>query len=69
MLAAATLPRTVQALLAEVPPGEHELQVSFSDSAGQPMPALDQTWVVDVPEEGVAVYYFHSLPILETVGS
>lgn len=64
----ATLPRTVHALLAEVPPGEHELQVSFSDSAGRRMPELDQTWVVDVPEEGVAVYYFHSLPILETVG-
>ncbi|MCA8942858.1 MAG: tetratricopeptide repeat protein [Planctomycetes bacterium] len=58
----ATLPSSVHGLLADVPPGEHELQVRFFDAFGRELPGLDQVWTVDVPEQGTGVYYFHSLP-------
>lgn len=57
-----TLPDSVHALVADVPPGEHELTVVFRGRNGDELPGLSQTWSVEVPIEGEGVYFFRSLP-------
>ncbi len=61
----ATLPKTVHALQADVDSGEHDLRIRFRDACGRVMPHLEQTWRIEVPDDGEGVYYFRSLPVLE----
>lgn len=62
-----TLPSTVQVLVADVPPGEHELQIEFLDGSGRLRPELTQSWKVQVPEQGESYYLFRSLPGLDHI--
>ncbi len=62
-----TLPQTVHALTAEVAPGRHEVRIVFS-GPGNPA-GLEQTWLVDVPEQGDAVVLFRSLPGVVDAGT
>jgi len=57
-----TLPSTVQALVADVPPGEHDLVVDFLDGNGRPIRGLQHTMRVTVPESGEAWFLVPSLP-------
>ena len=61
----ATLPRHVHVLTAEVEPGEWPLEIVFYDAYGRELPALAQSWTVDVPESGEGIYHFRSLPGLD----
>jgi tetratricopeptide (TPR) repeat protein len=62
-----TLPNSVHVLVADVPPGEHELELVFRGRLGNELPALSQTWTVEVPANGEGVYFFRSLPGLDRV--
>ncbi|MEO6596262.1 MAG: hypothetical protein ABIP94_16055, partial [Planctomycetota bacterium] len=57
-----TLPSSVQALTAQVPSGQHSVQVEFLDARGRPLPTMTQQVVVTVPEKGEAWVLFRSLP-------
>ncbi len=57
-----TLPSTVQVLVAEVPPGEHDLVVDFLDGSGRPLPQLQHTVRINVPSTGEAWFLIPSLP-------
>lgn len=57
-----TLPSTVQVLVADVPPGEHDLVVNFLDRRGRPIRKLQHTMRVTVPETGEAWFLVPSLP-------
>lgn len=59
------LPDSVQVLSADVQPGKHQLRVAFRDGGGWEVPELAQTWTIEVPESGEAVYYFRSIPGLD----
>jgi hypothetical protein len=62
-----TLPSTVQVLVADVSPGEHDLQIEFLDGRGIVRPELSQHWKVRVPEQGEGYYLFRSLPGLDHI--
>jgi len=62
-----TLPSTVQVLVADVSPGEHDLQIEFLDGRGVVRPELTQVWKVRVPEQGESYYLFRSLPGLDHI--
>jgi len=62
-----TLPDSVHALVADVPTGEQELTIVFRGRYGNEIPALSQTWTVEVPTNGEGVYFFRSLPGLDRV--
>lgn len=64
-----TLPSSVQVLTADVPPGEHQLDVEFLDAAGRPLPSLSQRSTVQVPATGEAWYTFRSLPLQRAMPS
>ncbi len=57
-----TLPSTVQVLVADVPPGEHDLQVEFVDGRGNALPRLQHNLRVSVPASGEAWLLVPSLP-------
>jgi hypothetical protein len=57
-----TLPSTVQVLVADAPPGPHELVVDFLDERGAPIPALRHVRAFDVPAAGEAWLLVPSLP-------
>ncbi|MGC6486061.1 MAG: hypothetical protein ACON4Z_00310 [Planctomycetota bacterium] len=58
-----TLPSTVQVLVADAPPGEHELVVDFVDAGGRALPRLRRRLSVTVPEDGEAWLLLPSLPV------
>lgn len=60
-----TLPKWVHVFRADVDPGVHDLELVFRSSSGGELPELTQTWTIEVPEEGEAVYLFRSLPGLD----
>jgi hypothetical protein len=62
-----TLPSTVQALTAEVEPGEYALRVEFLDDSGNVIDGLVQNWQVIVPEGRETYHLFRSLPGLDRI--
>lgn len=60
-----TLPSTVQALTATIPPGTHVLEVDFLDAGGRPIVGLQQRTEIVVPEQGESWHLFRSLPRIE----
>ncbi len=60
-----TLPSTVQAFTASVPPGAHTLELRFADAVGTPLPDLHQTWSIEVSNGTESYYLFRSLPGLD----
>ena len=58
-----TLPSSVQAITADVPPGRHRIEVEFLDASGRSLPDLRQVREVDVPATGECWQLFRSLPI------
>ncbi len=60
-----TLPSSVQALTAQIPPGTHDLEVRFLDRANRYLPEHTQSYQVDVPESGEAYWFFRSVPGLD----
>lgn len=63
-----TLPSSVQALVAEVSPGQHELVVDFLDGRGAPLPRLRRRLQIDVPEVGETWLLVPSLPAMASPG-
>lgn len=63
-----TLPSTVQALTADVPPGRHELVVDFLDGAGNLLPSLRQVRSIEVPATGETWELLRSLPPMPPAG-
>ena len=63
-----TLPSTVQVLVAEVPPGAHDVVVDFVDGGGAPIPGLRKTWNVTVPDAGEVWLLAPSLPTTASSG-
>lgn len=61
-----TLPSTVQVLVADLPPGSHDLQVDFVDGGGAPIPRLRRELRVSVPESGEAWLLLPSLPVVSS---
>ena len=57
-----TLPSTVQALTADVPPGEHDLVVEFLDNKGRSVARLRHQLRVEVPKSGEVWLLVPSLP-------
>ena len=57
-----TLPSTVQALTADVPPGEHDLVVDFLDNKGRSVTRLRHQLRVEVPKSGEVWLLIPSLP-------
>jgi hypothetical protein len=57
-----TLPSTVQVLVADLPPGRHEIEVDFLDVRGRPLPNLRRRVLVDVPATGESWLFVPSLP-------
>jgi tetratricopeptide (TPR) repeat protein len=57
-----TLPSTVQVLVADLPPGHHEIEVDFLDVRGRPLPNLRRRVLVDVPATGESWLFVPSLP-------
>lgn len=60
-----TLPSTVQAIAADVPPGTHVVDVDFLDANGRPIPQLRQRTQVEVPAKGECWQLFRSLPRIQ----
>lgn len=58
-----TLPSSVQAVTADVPPGSHRVEVDFLDASGRSIPSMRQTRDVVVPATGECWQLFRSLPI------
>ncbi|MBX3463404.1 MAG: hypothetical protein KF830_09545 [Planctomycetes bacterium] len=57
-----TLPSTVHVLTAEVPPGEHLLEIDFLDARGRSLPQFRQRATIQVPPHGEAWHLARSLP-------
>jgi hypothetical protein len=57
-----TLPSSVHALTATVPPGAHVLEVDFLDANGRAIPQLRQRTEIVVPAKGESWHLFRSLP-------
>ena len=61
----ATLPKSVHALVADVSPGVHDLQLEYVGLGGHPMPNLRRTLQIEVPEPRAgrqAIVWSRSLP-------
>ncbi len=65
----ATLPDTVHVLTLDLPPGVHQLELSFADRNGGRLSTLDQTWSVEVPEGREAYFLFRGLPGLDRLAA
>jgi hypothetical protein len=57
-----TLPSSVQAVVADVPPGPHRIEVEFLDASGRSLPAMRQSRDVVVPATGECWQLFRSMP-------
>lgn len=64
-----TLPSSVQVLTADLPPGQHRIDVEFVDAAGRPLPGLRQSLAIDVPATGEVWSLFRSLPLAPPTGN
>lgn len=57
-----TLPQTVQALTAEVPPGRHEVRIEFYRPGGARIPSMSRTVTVEVRDGRDSILLFRSMP-------
>ncbi|MGA1606139.1 MAG: hypothetical protein ACO4CT_04085 [Planctomycetota bacterium] len=58
----ATLPKHVHALVAEVPPGRHEVRIEFLGPSGVPVPRLTKVLFVDIVEGRDSLVAARGLP-------
>jgi hypothetical protein len=61
----AVLPSTVQLMTLDLTPGRHDVRIEFCDAGGFPLPALTQSWHLEVSDRVEEVYYFRSIPGLD----
>lgn len=61
-----TLPSSVQAITAEVPPGQRRIEVEFLDASGRSIDGMRQVRDVVVPASGECWQLFRSLPMPAT---
>lgn len=61
-----TLPSSVQAIMLDVPPGPHRIEVEFLDASGRGIPDMRQLRDVVVPATGECWQLFRSLPMPAT---
>lgn len=61
-----TLPSSVQAITADVPPGPHRIEVEFLDASGRSLADMRQVRDVVVPATGECWQLFRSLPMPAT---